>query len=49
MKRGNMASYEPKPEHKFTFGLWTVGKFFIEWESAICDRGHYTNQAQFPL
>ena len=18
-------SYEPKPEHKFTFGLWTVG------------------------
>lgn len=20
-----MASYEPKPEHKFTFGLWTVG------------------------
>ena len=19
------ASYEPKPEHKFTFGLWTVG------------------------
>jgi xylose isomerase len=20
-----MSSYEPKPEHKFTFGLWTVG------------------------
>lgn len=20
-----MANYEPKPEHKFTFGLWTVG------------------------
>ncbi len=20
-----MASYTPKPEHKFTFGLWTVG------------------------
>ena len=20
-----MATYEPKPEHKFTFGLWTVG------------------------
>ena len=18
-------SYQPKPEHKFTFGLWTVG------------------------
>ena len=18
-------SYEPKPEHKFTFGLWTIG------------------------
>jgi len=25
--RGHMASdnYKPKPEHKFTFGLWTVG------------------------
>jgi xylose isomerase len=21
----NMTTYEPKPEHKFTFGLWTVG------------------------
>ena len=20
-----MSDYEPKPEHKFTFGLWTVG------------------------
>ena len=20
-----MSSYKPKPEHKFTFGLWTVG------------------------
>ncbi|MRR32597.1 xylose isomerase, partial [bacterium] len=20
-----MADYIPKPEHKFTFGLWTVG------------------------
>ncbi len=20
-----MANFEPKPEHKFTFGLWTVG------------------------
>jgi len=25
MKRGKMATYEPKPENKFTFGLWTVG------------------------
>ena len=26
-ERGHMASnnYQPKPEHKFTFGLWTVG------------------------
>ena len=21
----NNGKYEPKPEHKFTFGLWTVG------------------------
>ncbi len=20
-----MSTYDPKPEHKFTFGLWTVG------------------------
>ena len=20
-----MPSYQPKPEHKFTFGMWTVG------------------------
>ena len=20
-----MSTYSPKPEHKFTFGLWTVG------------------------
>ena len=20
-----MTTYQPKPEHKFTFGLWTVG------------------------
>lgn len=22
---GNNGSYQPKPEHKFTFGLWTLG------------------------
>src|SRR3954462_13705989 len=25
MKEKKMASFDPKPEHKFTFGLWTVG------------------------
>lgn len=25
MERNPMSNYTPKPEHKFTFGLWTVG------------------------
>jgi xylose isomerase len=25
IKRENFMAYEPRPEHKFTFGLWTVG------------------------
>jgi len=24
-RKNNMSDYTPKPEHKFTFGLWTVG------------------------
>jgi xylose isomerase len=23
-KNGSQANYEPKPEHKFSFGLWTL-------------------------
>ena len=25
MKRGGKDTYQPQPEHHFTFGLWTVG------------------------
>ncbi len=34
-----MPDYTPKPEHKFTFGLWTVGSTGADPFGSACPRG----------
>ena len=35
MKKSKNGNYQPKPEHKFSFGLWTVGNRGRDFEQFL--------------